>query len=50
MNTKFVDPEQVRKVVEEQESLQVKTGVRAGQWDPPGPIICYGIEPGPIYA
>jgi len=43
MNTKFVDPEQMREVVEEQESLQVKTGVRAGQWIPP--IICYGIEP-----
>jgi hypothetical protein len=48
MNTKFIDPEEMRKAVEE-ETLTVKTGVRAGQGIPP--IVCYGVKPitDPVY-
>lgn len=52
MNKDFVDLEYMRQAVED-ESLKVKTGVRAGKADPP-PYICYGVEPppddGPVYA
>lgn len=52
MNKRFVDIEYMREKLEE-ESLNVKTGIRAGAEDPPV-YVCYGVEPppddGPIYA
>jgi hypothetical protein len=51
MNKDFVDLDYMRQAIED-EALKVKTGVRAGEYDPP--YICYGVEPppddGPIYA
>jgi hypothetical protein len=49
MSKSFVDLEYMSKTIEEQEdSLTVKTGVRAGFDDPfPPPYVCYGVEPVP---
>jgi len=57
MKREFLDPEYIRSAVEE-ETLRVKTGIRAGISEPPPPwplygiptygIPLYGIEPSPV--
>jgi hypothetical protein len=44
MKREFLDPEYVQKAIEDrQESLKVKTGLRAGDW--PDPLPPYGLPP-----
>jgi hypothetical protein len=45
----FLDPTTIRETLDE-EALRIKTGIRAGQADPPPPINDYGVLPDPISA
>jgi hypothetical protein len=47
MTRRSIDIEYLRQRLNE-ESLKVRTGVRAGDIGPPGPIVCYGVEPIPL--